>query len=121
MTAKKNKPSKKQKKLQYRTPAESRGSEAITVAWTVTITTLFFCDLAIVAIHFWLADSPEAKGLLALRELMLFAGAFIGVLSLLLLPAVYKLRSTLPPTGLVVFGACLAIAPILTLLVRGLQ
>lgn len=124
MSSKKSKQTKKPKsakKLQYRTPAESTGSEAITVAWTVTITTLFCCNVALLAIHFWLVRNPDVKGLSALQELLLFAGALIGVLSLLLLPPLYKLRKVLPPKGLVVFGACLALAPLLTLLVRGLQ
>ncbi len=109
------------KKLDYRQLAETKGSEAITVAWTVSITTLLGCNLAILAIHYWLGSTPEARGLAILKELLLFSAATIGGLSLLLLPVVYRLRTIPPPTGLAVFGVCLAVAPISILLLRAVQ
>ncbi|WP_146450167.1 hypothetical protein [Bythopirellula polymerisocia] len=124
MSTKKSKPPRKpkpSKKLRYRAPSESKASEAITVAWTVSITTLFGCNLAVLAIHYWLKADPQAQSLAMLKELLLFAGAIVGVVSLVLLPAVYRLRSVSPPTGLAVFGACLAAAPLLTLFLRSLQ
>lgn len=119
--SKSGKRAKSTKKLNYRAPSESKASEAITVAWTVSITTLFGCNLAILAVHFWLSTNPEAQGAAMLKELLLFAGAIVGVLSLLMLPVVYRLRSLPPPPGLAVFGACLAAAPPLVLLWRSLQ
>ena len=124
MSTKKSKPSKKPKsakKLQYRPPSESKASESITVAWTVSITTLFGCNLAILAIHYWLKSNSQAQSLTMLKELLLFAGAIVGAVSLTLLPIVYRLRSVPPPTGLAIFGACLAAAPILMLCLRSLQ
>jgi hypothetical protein len=102
-------------------PAESDGAEALTVAWTVTITTLFFCDLAIVGAHFIALQYPQADGLQLMKEMLLIAGGALGVFSLVLLPIVYRVRVVVPPTGLAVFGACLALAPVLAIIVRTLQ
>ena len=99
-------------------PTESRAAEAITIAWTVTITTLIFCHLITLAAHGYVLLSPEAKKMLLLREMILFAGAVVGVLSMLLLPFVLRYRQVPPPRGVVVFGICLAIAPILVLVLR---
>jgi hypothetical protein len=103
------------------TPLESKGSEAITVAWTVTITTLLFCNLAILGAHYFSLRNPEVAGLKMMEEMLLIAGSGLGVLSLGLLPVVYRVRAVAPPTGLAVFGTSLAVAPVLVLLVRTLQ
>lgn len=100
---------------------ESSAGEALTVAWTVTITTLLFCNLAIVASHYIAVQYPDAHGLRLMKELLLMAGSALGVISLALLPIVYRVREVAPPTGLAVFGAYLALAPVLTLIVRNLQ
>jgi hypothetical protein len=97
---------------------ESRTSEVLTVAWTVTLTTLFFCDLAVIAAHFYVVAYPPAQRMAMLRELLLHSGALVGLLSLGLIPLVYRLRRTPPPSGLVVFGTCLALAPILAVVLR---
>ena len=100
--------------------AESRTAEAITIAWTVTLTTLLFCHVATLAAHWYVVALPEAKSMRVLREMLLFAGAVVGALSLLLLPFVQRLRLQPPPFGLVVFGTCLAAAPVLVLTLRAL-
>ena len=101
--------------------AESRTSEAVTVGWTVTLTTVFFCNLAAVAAHFYVTAHPEAQRMAMLREFMLFSGALAGLLSLALLPLVKRLRQTPPPRGLVVFGVCIALAPILAVALRAIR
>jgi hypothetical protein len=100
---------------------ETRSSEAITVAWTVTITTLFFCNLAILGAHYYLAQNPDAERFRLMRELLLISGCCMGLLSLALLPIVYRVRAVPPPSGLAVFGACLAMGPVLAMILRGLQ
>lgn len=98
--------------------AESRASEALTVAWTVTVTTVLMCNLAILAAHFYLSSNPEAKRMEMLQELMLLTGIMVGTLSLILLPIVMRVRRVPPPTGLVAFSVCLAAAPILVFVMR---
>ena len=101
-------------------PVESRASEALTIAWTVTVTTLLFCHLATLGAHFYVSSNPDARKMLLLREMLLFAAAIVGVLSLTLLPFVYRLRRLPPPPGIVAFGICLAVAPILVLALRAM-
>jgi hypothetical protein len=102
-------------------PVESRTSEVITIGWTVSLTTVFFCNLATIVAHYYVAAHPEALRMAMLRELLLFAGMVIGLLSLLLLLPVHRLRQTPPPRGLVVFGVCIAIAPIVTVMLRAIR
>ena len=54
-------------------------------------------------------------------EVLLFAGSVVGATSLLILPVLYRIRRVGPPRGVAVFGACLAIAPMLGLLVKTLR
>jgi|GEM_PF-1211822 len=122
MASRKKKRSKRN--LASRSPtgsAESRTSEAVTVGWTVTLTTVFFCNLAAVAAHFYVAAHPEAQRMAMLRELLLLSGALVGLLSLALLPLVKRFRQTPPPRGLVAFGVCIAVAPILVVALRAIR
>ena len=115
---------KSKKRSNHRNEAisrESSASEALTVAWTVSITTLFFCNIAIVGAHFFAWRYPQAEGLSMMKEMLLMAGSALGVVSLVLLPIVYRVRVVAPPKGLSVFGACLALAPVLAVVVRILQ
>jgi hypothetical protein len=102
-------------------PVESRSSEVLTIGWTVTLTTLFFCNLAAIAAHFYVAAHPEAQRMAMLRELLLFAGMVTGLLSLVLLSLVHRLRQTPPPRGLVAFGVCIALAPIVAVVLRAIR
>lgn len=113
---------KKRVKNSAETPLpESTSAVAVTVAWTVTITTLLFCNIAIVGAHYFSLQHPDVAGLKLMKEMLLIAGSALGVISLALLPIVYRVRNVAPPTGLAVFGACLAVAPLLAVLVRNLE
>jgi hypothetical protein len=117
-------PTKSKKRAKGRSidmPTESNSAEALTVAWMVTVTTLFFGNLAIVGAHYFSLEYPEADGLRLMKEMLLIACSALGVISLSLLPIVYRVRVIAPPTGLAVFGACLAGAPVLAIIVRNLQ
>lgn len=112
---------KRKKQLADLESQESQPSNALTVAWTVTVTTLLFANAAIVFAHWLARQYPDADGLRLMKEMLLMAGGGLGVISLVLLVVVYRVRNVAPPTGLVVFGACMAIAPILALVVRSVQ
>jgi hypothetical protein len=111
-------PKKRTKHRPAEIPAESSSAEAITVAWTVTVTTLLFSNIAIVGASYFGLQYPEAAGLQLMKEMLLIAGSALGVVSLALLPIVYRVRVVAPPTGLAVFGACLAVAPVLAIILR---
>jgi hypothetical protein len=100
---------------------ESRTSDAATVAWTVSVTTVFLCNIAAVAAHLYAEANPQLTGARMLSQLLLFSAAAIGLLSLMLLPAVFRLRRTAPPTGFLAFAVCSALAPILAVLVQAMQ
>lgn len=100
---------------------ETRAADAATVAWTVSVTTVFACNIAAVAAHFYSRANPQLEGVRMLSQLLLFAAAAIGVMSLMLLPAVLRLRRTAPPGGFLAFAVCNAVAPILAALVETMQ
>lgn len=104
---------KKNRPIDEVAAVESRTIEAATVAWTVSVTTLLVCNLGILAAHFFLANNPDAAHFAMMKKLLVILGAMCGVISLILLVTVYRVRTILPPSGLMVFGACMALGPIL--------
>ena len=82
---------------------------------------LFFCNLAAIGAHFYVEAYPEAQRMAMLRELLLFACIVTGLLSLVLCALVHRLRQTLPPRGLVAFGVCIALAPIVAVVLRTIR
>ena len=123
MTKRKKKPMR-MKKLARETstaPAETRASESLTVFWAVTVMMALMANLVAIAAHFYLVANPDAEKIALLKGLLLFTGALVGGASLIVLPILYRVRRVPPPTGLTVFGACVAAAPILAVLVEGLR
>lgn len=100
---------------------ETSAVDATTIAWTVSVTMVLICDIAAIAAHFYVQSHRSAHNMAMLRELMLFAGAVTGIVSLLLLPVVFRVRRTPPPSGVTVFAVCAAAAPILALIVRNIR
>jgi hypothetical protein len=98
--------------------SESRAGDATTVGWTITVTMALLCDIGAVAAHFYAQGFANARGILMFKELMLFAAAVIGFISLALLPIMLKVRRVPPPTGVMVFAICVTAAPILALLLH---
>ena len=121
MVSQKKKRRKKRADQRAEEPVESRRSEAATVCWTVTLTTLCFCNLAAIAAHCFVVANPPAQRMAMLRELLLYSGVLVGLVSLGLFPLVYRFRQTPPPRGLVAFGVCIAAAPILAVLLRAFR
>lgn len=93
----------------------------MTVAWVMSVTTVLMCEAAAVVAHLAAKFNPPAERLQMFSTWMLLTGAGVGVVSLVLLPAVYRLRRVLPPTGLAVFAACAAAAPVLAVVTRLLR
>ncbi len=118
MARAKKKPKKKvaNKAKTLSLPAETKGSETLTVLWTITVLMVLMTNLLTVAVHYYLLAHPEAEKLALLKGLLLFSGALVGVISLIVLPILYRVRKVPPPPGLAVFGACVAVAPILAVL-----
>lgn len=85
------------------------------------MTTVLLCDVAAIFGYVLAVAWPEERGLGVFHELMLFAATVAGVISLLMLPVVFRVRRVPPPVGLAVFGVCAAVAPMLALVVRALR
>ncbi len=101
-----------------REPAESRASEAVTIAWTVSVTGVLVCDLIVVAAHWYVRGHPDAQPARAFEAIMLLSAALMGAASLALLPVVWRTRRLKPPLGYAVFAALVAAAPIIALVGR---
>jgi hypothetical protein len=95
-----------------REPAESRASETLTVAWTVSVIGTLFADLMFVGAHLLVRSNPDAPTLNHLEVILLLSAAAMGGVSLALLPIVWRARQIKPPQGFVIFAVLVAIAPI---------
>ena len=97
------------------TGAESRASEAVTVGWMLT------SWATLLAVFVWLALrtlAPQEGRLAIVGDLLLFAGSVTGLLALLLLPVVYRVRRDRPPRSIVAAATGIGVAPLLIQVVR---
>jgi hypothetical protein len=101
-----------------REPAESRASEAMTIAWTVSVTSVFVADLIFIAAHLYSRSDPSAKSAKVLEAIMLVSAAMMGAISLALLPVAWRTRRLKPPQSYVFFATLVAAAPIIALIGR---
>jgi hypothetical protein len=99
-------------------PTESRASEAVTIAWTSSVTSVLVADLVVIAAHLYARSHPDAQAAKALDAIMLVTAAAMGAASLALLAVVWRTRRLKPPQGYVVFAALVAAAPIIALIGR---
>ncbi|MEM9657984.1 MAG: hypothetical protein AAF961_06440 [Planctomycetota bacterium] len=102
-------------------PNDSRRGVALTVGWTVSVTTVLLCDVAAAAAHLYYRSHPDARGVGLLCELLLLAGAVFGAVSLAVLPIAIRFGKTPPPSGLAAFSVCAAVAPMLAIALKSLQ
>jgi hypothetical protein len=112
---------KKQASVRPAASAESQAGEAATIAWTVAVTMTLACDLTAAGAHFFVDGSEWSRVVALFRDLLLFGGAVIGALTLLLIPVVYRLRRVPPPNGFTAFAVCVAVAPIVALIARAVR
>ena len=100
---------------------ESQSSKAVTIVWSLSVVMVLACTLMAVAARLLLWALPNADKLPVLEAFALFAACVVGVVSLVLLPVVYRVRRIPPPMGLVVFGVMVAAAPWLIVAIRSVQ
>jgi hypothetical protein len=99
-------------------PAESRASEAVTIAWTSSVTGVFIADLIVIAAHLYTRGNPDAEAATALEAIMLLSASVMGAISLVLLASVWRTRRMKPPRGYVAFAVLVAAAPVIALVSR---
>jgi hypothetical protein len=80
---------------------ETTASEAVTIAWTVSVTSVFVADLIVIAAHLYARSDPSAKAARVLEAVMLISAAAMGAISLALLVTAWRTRrqatSSSPP------------------------
>lgn len=101
-----------------RESTESRASEAVTIAWTSSVTGVLVADLVVIAAHLYARSHPDAQAAKALEAIMLLSAAVMGAASLALMPVVWRSRRVKPPQGYAVFAILVATAPIFVLVAR---
>lgn len=97
---------------------ESAAAQALTTSWMLSILTSLLCTLGAIFAHFAIRIWPDAAGWQLLAGFLLFGSVVVGAVTMLLTPLVYKARRTPPPRQLVGFGVVMALAPLVTLLLR---
>jgi hypothetical protein len=102
----------------FQLPSESRASEAMTIAWTVTVTGVTISNLIVIAAHFYARSHSESQPARAFEAIMLTSAAAMGAVSLALLPVVWCTRQLKPPLGYTMFAALVAAAPVFALIGR---
>lgn len=121
--AKKKKSKKREKSSRRAAPAgsnESRAAEAITVAWMLSLLVtsgaeaIAFAGWGWIAITGKQAEVPEQVRMIF--GLLMLTSALTGVVCMLLIPAVYRLRRDPPPKAVTVFAVVASSIPILTML-----
>jgi hypothetical protein len=99
-------------------PPEERSTEAITIAWTASVTSVLLADLVTIVAHFYARSHPESKTAPPFEAIMLLTACVMGLVSLVLLVVVWRVSRLKPPLGFVVFAALVAAAPILVTVAR---
>jgi hypothetical protein len=98
--------------------AESRRSEVITIAWTVSVTGVVIADVLVVATRLIARSQPSLHAARMLEVVLLLSASAMGLVSLALLPVVWRVRRLKPPLGYIAFAVFAALAPITVSLVR---
>ena len=119
LTKRRPKPRKKKSRPappSSKSPSESRVADAVTIAWMLCTTTTLLCELGALGAWLFSRGSPDGKVAL-LGGLLFFAAAVIGVVGLLILPIVLKLRRESPPLAIAVAAVLIDAAPLLVAVV----
>jgi hypothetical protein len=111
-------PKQKKRQPQSAEPAETRASDAVTIAWTSAVTGVFIADLIVIAAHLYARNNPDARAATVLEAIMLLSAAVMGAVALVLLALVWRTRRLKPPRGYTAFAALVAAAPILVVAAR---
>ena len=95
-------------------PDETRNADILTVVWMLTVVMAFMCELAAMAARLVLGQAPDSPAAQAMFQLLFLSASVIGLISLVMLPAVLKARHTPPPSGITVFAVVVGAAPLVT-------
>lgn len=97
-------------------PTESQAAEAATIGWMLCVLTATVCELGVLAARLYFLWHPDAAVIGTAGELLLFASAIIGLITLALIPVVYRVRRIKPPTSVTAFAVTIGLIPWLILI-----
>jgi hypothetical protein len=117
--AKKNK--RRPKRSPDEMPAETQAADVLTIGWMLIVLTTLICQIGALAMRWLAVGNPKLQQLDAFGMMLFFAATMMGVLALVLIPVLYKIRVMPPPRAIVAFAVVVAIAPWITLLVQWLR
>ncbi len=110
----------KHSQTQRRTPkfgAAGRGVESLTVGWMVSVVTTLICDLAAAISRLYVVWINPATRLELLSNVLWFAAAVLGLITLFMTPIILKSRREPPPTPILILAIVVAGVPLLAVLV----
>jgi hypothetical protein len=99
-------------------PREEPSAEAITIAWTSSVVCVLAANLVTIAAHLYGRMHPESRTAPVFEAIMLLTACVMGIVSLALLPVVWRTSRLKPPLGFTVFDVLVSIAPILATAAR---
>src|SRR5205085_780183 len=94
-------------------PAETRGTDFVTVGWMVVVLTTLTCEVVGLAVSSWARIQTESLGLSRLASFLLFAALVSGCFALMLQAILWKVRRVPPPSGISVFALVVSVVPLL--------
>ncbi|HEX4132219.1 MAG TPA: hypothetical protein VHZ24_19470 [Pirellulales bacterium] len=95
--------------------------EVLTVAWMLSVATTLICEIIAVGVGLYIKQfDPGTAGFLVLCNFLWFAALVIGTLSLVLMAATIRLRSTRPPPGVLAVAALAGVVPWIVVIYQSL-
>ena len=92
-------------------PTETRAAEAVTIAWTVTVTMLVVCELMGLAAVLYIRSAPDAAGVRSLAGAAQVCALTLAVICLTLMVVVYRVRRVRPPVAYTAFAVVVTLVP----------
>jgi hypothetical protein len=91
--------------------------DAITIAWTSSVVCVLTANAVLILTRLYLINHPESKTGALFSAIMLLTASLLGLISLTLLPIVWRTSRLKPPLGFSVFAALISLAPIIATVV----
>jgi hypothetical protein len=91
--------------------------DAITIAWTSSVVCVLTANAVLILARLYLINHPESKTGALFSAIMLLSASLLGLISLALLPIVWRTSRLKPPLGFSVFAALISLAPIIATVV----
>lgn len=103
------------------TQDEERSSVAITVAWMLSTLACLMAESVWIVSALWIqaaVEDPQRHPLIIVPDMMRLVAVCTGILALILLPFVLRVRQTPPPRAIIIFSIIVGALPLTATLVR---